>query len=242
MLLARPLPIFGEVFFIFKLEVAYSIKIEKGEEGTLISYSKLAESVIFNYKGATVRLDKKDKSLKLIGKGRSAFVFRIGSSGKAMKVFFEPFLDIAKEEAAIYKILQGHSNFPTLYEAGPNYLVIDFIEGETLFQCLNKGIRVSKANIEEVQMALNGAKDKGLNPSDIHLRNIILTTEGEIKLIDVARFRQIKNCTQWDDIKAAFYKYYSKRFFPKRYPKLFLNIIAELYKKRMVHGKENVNI
>lgn len=197
---------------------------------------------MFDYEAPNVELRSYHPTLHLIGRGRSAFVFRIGKTKKAMKVFFDPFTDIAKEEAAVYKILKGHPNFPTLYEAGFNYLVIDYIEGETLFQCLNKGIEVSKENIEEVQAALNAAREKGLNPSDIHLRNIILTADGKIKLIDVARFRQTKSCTQWDDLKTAFYKYYSKRFFPKRYPVVVLNLIADVYKKRFIHAKEDMDI
>jgi predicted Ser/Thr protein kinase len=211
------------------------------ERITLKSYPELANSVVFDYKAYGVNVVKKDRFLHLIGRGRSAFVFRIGTTDKAMKVFFNPFTDIAQEEAAIYKILAGHPNFPKLYDAGNNYLVIDFIEGETLFQCLTKGIKVSEENIEEVQAALNEAREKGLNPSDIHLRNIILTKDDAIKLIDVARFRQSKHCTQWNDLKTAFYKYYRKRFFPKRFPEQVLNLIAKLYKKRMIHGKENLN-
>ena len=37
------------------------------------------------------------------------------------------------------------------------------------------------------------ARQRGLNPSDIHLRNIFLTDRGEIKVIDVARFGQKKS-------------------------------------------------
>ncbi|MDI5789968.1 hypothetical protein PO124_21010 [Bacillus licheniformis] len=45
----------------------------------------------------------------------------------------------------------------------------------------------------EVDRALNDARRKGLNPSDIHLRNLILTPSGTIKVIDVARFCRRKN-------------------------------------------------
>ncbi len=112
--------------------------------------------------------------------------------------------------------------------------MIDYIKGKTLFECLLKGIRISQDIINEVDRALNLAKQRGLNPSDIHLRNLILTSKNRIKVIDVARFRQSKNCTQWSDLKKSFYSFYLKPFFPKRLPERILNFIAALYKKKII--------
>ena len=71
-----------------------------------------------------------DQSLTLIGNGRSAYVFRIQQSNKAMKVFYPNYVHIAIEEAQIYRRIQHISYFPSLTEAGSNYLVIDYIEGK----------------------------------------------------------------------------------------------------------------
>ncbi|MCD2523236.1 protein kinase family protein, partial [Bacillus licheniformis] len=83
----------------------------------------------------------------------------------------------------------------------------------------------------EVDRALNDARRKGLNPSDIHLRNLILTPSGTIKVIDVARFLQTKECRQWDDLKTAYQTLYKKSRFPQRLPKMWMELIAYLYKK-----------
>lgn len=172
--------------------------------------------------------------LHFIGVGRSAVVFRIGSTNKVLKVFYPDYHHLAKEEAMIYEELADISYFPTLYEYGSNYLVIDYISGETIFDCLVKGNPITKEMIEEVDIALSLARKQGLNPSDVHLRNLMITSDGKIKIIDVARFRQTKNCTQWKDLKKAFYLLYKKRFFPKKIPKYALNIIAALYKKSII--------
>ncbi|CAH0347651.1 protein kinase family protein [Bacillus sp. CECT 9360] len=197
-------------------------------------YNRLAESVKIKSKKDKVILVAYDESLQFIGEGRSAFVFRIKATDKAIKVFFPNHIHIAKEEAEIYKELQGISYYPTLYDAGSNYLVIDYIEGHTLFECLAQGIPVTTEKIKEVDEALLLAKKKGLNPSDIHLRNIFITSAKEIKVIDVARFRQTKNCTQWSDLKDAFYRVYLKPFFPKKIPAFILNLIAALYKRKLI--------
>jgi predicted Ser/Thr protein kinase len=205
----------------------------KGEI-TLKSFSELAHSVKFSIKGSRVLLNEKDPTLEFIGAGRSAFVFRIGTTDKVIKVFFPQFTKVAQEEAEIYRVLMGTPFYPTLYESGENYLILDFIEGHTLFNCLEKGIPIKRENIVEIDHALRLAKNKGLNPSDVHLRNIFITPAGTIKMIDVARFRQEKNCSQWQDLKTAFHKLYQHRYFPKRIPAIFLNFLALLYKKRLL--------
>ncbi|MBT2709453.1 hypothetical protein J7I91_16045 [Pseudomonas sp. ISL-84] len=197
-------------------------------------YKQLAESVKFSRSRNWTRLLEKDDALECIGAGRSAFAFRVKETNLVLKVFFPEFKRIAQAEAEIYEALPDHPYFPALYDSGENYIVIDYVEGLTLFECLAKGVPIEEEKINEIDEALFLAREKGLNPSDIHLRNIILTPEGHIKIIDVARFKQIKKCTQWDDLKHAFYTFYKKRYFPKKIPVLVMNMIAALYKRKIV--------
>lgn len=197
-------------------------------------YGELARSVVYANRGLRVMLAGMDDRLQLIGKGRSAFAFRIAGTELVLKVFFPSFEHIAAEEAAIYQELKGNPFFPLLHESGSNYLVIDYIHGTTLFNCLVKGIPIAGRHIKKVDSALQLAREKGLNPSDIHLRNIIITPEGDIRLIDVARFRQTKKCSQWDDLKRAFYKFYRHKRFPKKLPETMMNVIAYFYKKGLL--------
>jgi predicted Ser/Thr protein kinase len=198
------------------------------------SFDELAASVMFTSVNGMTKLIKYDSSLNFIGEGRSAVVFRIQSTDYALKVFFPKQEQTAIEEAKIYQQLQTISYFPTLYGSGNNYIVIDYIEGTTLFDCLRTGTKVTPEQIQEIDEALQSARECGLNPSDIHLKNIMISTSGEIKLIDVARFRQTKNCSQWDDIKLAYFTFYQRIYFPKRIPGSFLNMISNLYKKPTV--------
>ncbi|WP_019413156.1 hypothetical protein [Paenisporosarcina sp. TG20] len=196
------------------------------------TYQALVDTV--NISNKKNRLIHFDDSLTLIGTGRSAYVFKMKATDIVIKVFFPNFMYIAKEESEIYEILKDISYFPIIYESGSNYIVMEYIEGQTLFECITNGIVITEAHINEIDYALFLASDKQLNPSDIHLRNILITPKGEIKLIDVARFRQKKDCTQWSDLKSAFRIFYLKRSFPKKIPAKLLNIIAFLYKKRLI--------
>ncbi len=196
------------------------------------TYQELANTVVISPKKN--RLLHCGDSLKLVGTGRSAFVFRINNSSKAIKVFFPSYTYIAKEEADIYIALHDISYFPTVYDSGLNYIVMDYIEGRTLFECVNQGIPITAEHIKEIDAALLLASSKGLNPSDIHLRNIFITSTNDIKLIDVARFRQTKDCTQWSDLKSAYVLYYKKRYFPKKIPATIMNTVAFFYKKQLI--------
>lgn len=196
----------------------------------LNNYEELVRSVVITKKN---RLVSYDPSLQLVGTGRSAFVFRIESSNEAIKVFFPSCEYIAKEEAEIYKSLEGIQYFPCIYEAGLNYVVMDYVEGETLFDCMTHGKVVTNDHIKEIDVALALASETGLNPSDIHLRNIFITPANEIKLIDVARYRQRKDCKQWSNLKKAYRQFYRTSFF-KKIPSPLLNVVAFLYKRGLI--------
>lgn len=191
-------------------------------------YQTLVDTVIINKKNHLISYGEK---LAFIGKGRSAFVFKIKASNQAIKVFYPKFTALAQEEAEIYQKLQNTPYYPAIYDAGLNYIVIDYIEGLTLFECVTKGKRITPHHIQEVDDALALAVERGLNPSDVHLRNIFITSAGDIKMIDVARFRQKKDCRRWADLKKAYHQLYLKRFFPKRMGVSQLNTVAFLYKK-----------
>ncbi|MGM0873228.1 MAG: protein kinase family protein [Bacillota bacterium] len=193
-----------------------------------------ANSILFELKKGSILVKQHHKELVQIGTGRSACVFKIKGTNKVIKVFPPQFIHIAQIESDIYRMLTDIDYFPTIYETGPNFLTMDYIKGETLFSCLNKGIPIDVKHIKEVDHILDLVRKAGLNPSDIHLRNIIITPDNKIKMIDVARFKQKKHCTQWEDLKNAYFCYYQHPLFPKKFPESILNLVAALYKRQIM--------
>ena len=200
-----------------------------------MNYSNYADSVIFKptiYGKVGIRRCHED--LSLVGRGRSACVFRIKNTDKVIKVFPPKFQHIARLEGEIYESLSHLPQFPAMYEMGENYIVIDYIMGWTLYECLVKGIKISEGQVEDIDRAIQLSREVGLNPSDIHLRNILITPDGGIKMIDVARFRQTKPCRQWYDLKAAYMRYYHSRYFPKKVPSGIIEAVGLLYKRNWI--------
>ncbi|WP_214702988.1 MULTISPECIES: protein kinase family protein [unclassified Exiguobacterium] len=194
------------------------------------NYEQYAD-VTFDRIGDSFQVMAMHPELHLHGIGRSAAVLRLKEKDRVIKVFFPGYEQIATEEAAIYEKLKGLPYFPKCYESGASYIVMDYIEGKTLFECLTEGIWIDSTYISAVDESLRQARLLGLTPSDVHLRNIILTPNGQIFLIDLARFRQGQQIDhQWEDLKRM-YRLYRFRFMPKQYDATFLNRIACLYRK-----------
>ncbi|WP_173915705.1 serine/threonine protein kinase [Halobacillus sp. Marseille-Q1614] len=178
---------------------------------------------------------KMPDEFKLIGQGRSAAVFKWeGSPSCAVKIFYPDYHHLAIQEGDIYKRLSNHHYFPELVEVGDGFLVLELLDGITIYDCLVTGVPITPEMVKEVDNALDYAKERGLNPSDIHLKNIILTKEGKIKVIDVVRFNQDKECPHWSDLKKAYYTYYQKKYFPKKMTPLLVEVIIRLYRKRLL--------
>jgi tetratricopeptide (TPR) repeat protein/predicted Ser/Thr protein kinase len=103
----------------------------------------------------------------------------------AIKLSREKFSDRFEREARAIAAL-NHPHICTLYDVGPNYLVMEFIEGETLAQRLTRG----KLSMEQVAQyggqiaaALAAAHAKGIIHRDLKPGNIMLTKSG-VKVLD----------------------------------------------------------
>ena len=198
-------------------------------------YEVYANSVQFAFGLlGSIKVKNCHNDLKLVGTGRSACVFLIKNTEKVIKVFPAKFHHVAKEEAEIYLQLKQIPHFPYIYASGLNYIVMDYIKGFTLFDCLHKGIEIREEQVEEIDCVLKLVRSKGLNPSDVHLRNILVTSEQRVKIIDVARYKQAKHCEQWDDLRDAYFQLYARPYFPRKLPKVVMNVIGRMYKNNLI--------
>ncbi|MEO8096460.1 MAG: protein kinase [Acidobacteriota bacterium] len=125
----------------------------------------------------------------LIGKGGMGEVYRgtdtrLGRS-VAIKVSSREFNDRFEREAKAISAL-NHPNICTLYDIGPNYLVMEFVEGDLLSKVIDKGpLPLDKALGYAVQIvdALAAAHAKGIIHRDLKPGNIIITRNG-VKVLD----------------------------------------------------------
>src|SRR5512141_1535726 len=98
----------------------------------------------------------------------------------AIKILKEPFSERFEREARAVAAL-NHPHICTLYEAGPNYLVMELIEGVPLRGPLSQQETLRFAT--EICDALDYAHQRGIIHGDLKPSNILVTHQG-IKLLN----------------------------------------------------------
>jgi eukaryotic-like serine/threonine-protein kinase len=99
----------------------------------------------------------------------------------ALKVSKDQFSERFEREARAVAAL-NHPNICALYDVGPNYLVMEFVEGENLAGPLPLATAVSYAR--QIAEALEAAHEKGIVHRDLKPANVKVTPAGTIKVLD----------------------------------------------------------
>jgi len=161
-----------------------------------------------NGENELVTVKKNSDAFECVGVGTDAAVFRfIDNPSYAFKVFSNEKIDKIAVETDVYLKL-GHSEYyPLYYGNGSNFLVISYEEGLTLYDCLLKGVHIPEQVIHDVDNARRYAFEQGLNPRDIHLKNILLH-QGRAKIIDVSEYLKPGNDKRWEYLKEGYHHHY----------------------------------
>jgi len=170
------------------------------------SLSKI--KVFSNPNNEPVTICGEANDLKCIGIGTDAAVFQsLSAPAYAFKIYAKDKVHKVKVEATVYQVLEESPYFSTCFAAYNEYLVLSYEEGKTLFDCILQGIHIPKQVVNEVEEAREYVRKKGLNPRDIHLKNILLQN-GRAKIIDVSEYTLQGNDHRWEHLKKGYEQYY----------------------------------
>ena len=124
-----------------------------------------------------------------IGAGGMGTVYRAIDTrlgrGVAIKIAAERYSERFQHEARAISTL-NHPNVCTLYDVGPNYLVMEFIEGSTLAAEIKKGAlapEIAARYGAQIAGALAEAHALGIVHRDLKPSNVMLTRHG-VKVLD----------------------------------------------------------
>src|ERR1700683_4835934 len=123
--------------------------------------------------------------LALIGKGGMGEVYRARDTrlGRdvAIKVSDEQFTERFTREARAIAAL-NHTNICHLYDVGPNYLVMEYVEGPDLRGPLD--FAEALPIIPQLIDGIEAAHEKNIIHRDLKPANIKITPEGVVKILD----------------------------------------------------------
>src|SRR5215813_9422760 len=104
----------------------------------------------------------------------------------AIKVSAEQFSERFDREARAIASL-NHLNICTLHDVGPNYLVMELVEGITLADRLKQGaipLDEALAIAKQIADALDAAHERGIVHRDLKPGNIKIKRDGAVKVLD----------------------------------------------------------
>jgi serine/threonine protein kinase len=128
--------------------------------------------------------------LALIGKGGMGEVFRARdprlNRDVAIKVSAERFSERFEREARAIAAL-NHPDVCHLYDIGPDYLVMELVEGPALAEKLKQGALPLEESLNiarQIADALEAAHEKGITHRDLKPGNVKVKSDGTVKVLD----------------------------------------------------------
>jgi serine/threonine protein kinase len=134
--------------------------------------------------------------LASIGAGGMGQVYRARDSrlnrDVAIKVSGEQFSERFESEAKAIAAL-NHPNICQIYDVGPNYLIMEYVDGLPIVDCEQpqalppaEALRLAR----QIAAALEAAHGKGIIHRDLKPANILATSGGVVKLLDFGLAKQ----------------------------------------------------
>lgn len=166
-----------------------------------------------------------------VGTGNYAAVFSHPEYPEVVVKIYAPDRAGFEEEKEVYQRLGNHPAYSQCFYAQENCLILKRLHGVTLYDSVNQGLKIPKKVIEDIDAALDYARERGLFPHDVHGKNVMMW-EGKGYVVDVSDFLKLEHCSAWDNLKTAYYWLYRPILSPLnlRIPYFLLDGVRSSYR------------
>jgi|GEM_PF-409407 len=167
---------------------------------------------------------------RVLGVGNYAAVFLHPDYPRFVVKVYAPGRPGLEDEAEVYRRLGRHPAYSECLHYGNRYLVLRRLTGVTLYDCLLRGIVIPRRVIADIDDALDYAVRKGLNPHDVHGKNVMVQN-GRGVVVDVSDFLKPEPCRMWNDLKQAYRLLYFPAIFRRfAVPHWVMNAVRRGYR------------
>jgi RIO-like serine/threonine protein kinase len=138
--------------------------------------------IVKRKRGQEVAVVENPTPYPLIGKGYQGAVFKL-SDNRCVKVYARK-KDVQRESKAL-AALQDSLIVPKLYEVGTNYIVMEYIDGTSLRYFLKAAGSLPEHITKQLLLIIKEMERAKFTQKDASLRHVIVTKEGDLKIIDL---------------------------------------------------------
>lgn len=168
----------------------------------------------------------------LLGTGNYAAVFAHPNYPEQAIKIYAPTRPGFEDEVEVYRRIGTHPAFSQCFYAQDNILILKRIRGVTLYNCLHQGLHIPRQVILDIDQALDYARDQGLNPRDVHGKNVMMH-KGRGLVVDISDFLEKGSGSAWNDFKTFYFWIYRPLLSPAkiRIPLRFLDLSRFIYRR-----------
>jgi len=118
----------------------------------------------------------------LIGKGLQGAVFKL-SDDRCIKIYSKK-VYCRREKLVFQEVGQKSMIFPEVYESGENFIIMEYLNGPSLEEYLQKSETISEELTREILNLITELKRLQFMRIDFSLRHTIFDKHGKLKIID----------------------------------------------------------
>ncbi|UPM56303.1 hypothetical protein [Gottfriedia acidiceleris] len=110
----------------------------------------------------------------------------------------------SRDDGMKLHLLERSIYYPKVHAFTHDFMVSDRIYGETFYQLDGHSKNLRKQFETEINQAIFDAQYAGLNAFDLHNHNLMLSNDGEVRIVDVGRFSLEEETLQLGFFKSLF--------------------------------------